>query len=691
MEGKEIGDFEIKRIIGEGSLGPVYLAEHKFIKKFFAIKFLPKSLHESEDFKQTFSDQISNVARLDHDNIASVHNVSSFNDQLFIVSDFIPFKHGTAMNLATYLSTCPERLKEDQILQILKEVAFALDYIHGQTVMKEPLVHGGLKLSNILLHQNSDETFKVKLTDAGIIPMLGSSYVLDHMMKDLSSGEGDKHKIAQKRRDFLQTFAFMAPEQRFSTDNKMTYKSDIYAFGVLTYFLLMGYLPEGHFIMPSTIYKRSSIDWDMIIRATLAHLAGERADNLTTLIKDASSMVPLEEAPIPQPKKSAYSYAAPQEPVAPLYEEPKQEYSYAAAETPEKAKEEALARVSQMNQAASAQASFAAPAQVKPEMPKSPPKSETPAQRSFEPAQSITQLEQNLMGSISRPLNVKPMKMKTSSEAKAEPVDDPTLMFRKEKVVRTYTPEKMDTDGIKPLLTEMVEISEGEYERGSMTGARDEKPRHKVRIDSFAIDIHPVTNEQFLRFLLVMDGEKDELNHDTILLKESRIRRQGGELTIETGYAKHPVVGVSYYGAKAYAKWVGKSLPTEAQWEIAAAMGNGKNIFPTGGSIERTQANFFSSDTTPVMSYPSTKNGLYDMAGNVYEWCDDWYDYNFYETSALEPDNPRGPKQGVYRVLRGGCWKSLVDDMRCSHRFRNNPNSMNKTYGFRCVLNPEKS
>ena len=106
--------------------------------------------------------------------------------------------------------------------------------------------------------------------------------------------------------------------------------------------------------------------------------------------------------------------------------------------------------------------------------------------------------------------------------------------------------------------------------------------------------------------------------------------------------------------------------------------------YPTGGDIERSEANFFSSDTVNVMSYPPNQFGLFDMAGNVYEWCQDWYDYSYYEHSFQEPEDPRGPQQGVYRVLRGGCWKSLKDDLTCSHRHRNNPGTVNRTYGFRC-------
>jgi formylglycine-generating enzyme required for sulfatase activity len=262
---------------------------------------------------------------------------------------------------------------------------------------------------------------------------------------------------------------------------------------------------------------------------------------------------------------------------------------------------------------------------------------------------------------------------------------DPGAVFQTESVVVRYQPAMQEMKNIEPLLTEMIIIPEGAFQRGSNQGGRDEAPRHQIHLSAFAMDLHPVTNEQFVRFLEAMGGEKDGNNNDMIRLRESRIKRSGGKLNIESGYARHPVVGVTWYGASAYAKWVGKRLPTEAEWEIAACGGAEDALYPTGKNIERTQANFFSSDTTAVMSYPPNCYGLYDMAGNVYEWCNDWYDYHYYDLSVQEPDNPKGPLQGVYRILRGGCWKSLKEDMRCSHRHRNNPGTMNGTYGFRCA------
>lgn len=251
--------------------------------------------------------------------------------------------------------------------------------------------------------------------------------------------------------------------------------------------------------------------------------------------------------------------------------------------------------------------------------------------------------------------------------------------------VAVYTPKIYEVKEVEPIPSEMVVVEGGTFLMGSNNGARDEMPRHAVHLSPFAIDVHPVTNEQFVRFLAIMGGEKDENNNDMIRLRDSRIQRKGGKLLIESGYAKHPVTGVSWYGAHAYAGWVGKRLPTEAEWEVAAAGGTEGAQYPMGDSIERSEANFFNSDTTTIKSYPPNQYGLYDMSGNVYEWCLDWYAYHYYEISLQEPDNPKGPKQGVYRVLRGGCWKSLKEDLRVSHRHRNKPGITNGTYGFRCA------
>lgn len=258
-------------------------------------------------------------------------------------------------------------------------------------------------------------------------------------------------------------------------------------------------------------------------------------------------------------------------------------------------------------------------------------------------------------------------------------------LMLKEPMVSRYIKKEQPAIAIQPLLTDMVCIQGGTFYRGSYEGQRDEQPKHRVQIQSFFLDIHPVTNAQFVRYLEHSKGEQDRYYNELIRLKESRIQRRAGKLIIEPGYAQHPVVGVTWYGATEYAAWVGKRLPTEAEWEIAAACGEANLRFPCGDEISKEFSNFFSSDTTPIMKYPPNAFGLYDMAGNVYEWCQDWYDYDFYETSSQETGSPIGPSQGVYRVLRGGCWKSLKEDLRCSHRHRNNPGTVNSTYGFRCA------
>ncbi len=672
MEKETLGDFRIISQIGRGPLGDLYLGEHKFMKKRYAIKVLPKELVESEGFLARFEAEIGRVCSLEHLNLAKVHTVSSHNGVYYLVTDYIADPYGESTNLSSYLGSLNKKLTEEGVFAILRQVAYALDYIHTIRFDGRTMFHGALKLTNILVGKFKEDVPHIYLTDVGLGNVIGHGKVLTRSLvavakalelspeltgleseKRFTSQDADAAKMTKLQRSFLQNYAFMAPEQKLGSKEGGSPKSDVYSFGILAYFLLMGYLPEGYFKMPSSRGDLTR-DWDLLIQATLRQSPLERPDSLTALLeqiarKELSDIEPSIDKISPSP-----SPAPPEPPPAPKKVEPTSpSYGYASS-TVLSSLEQRLTQtgaVSRVNPI------------KKPEIHKPEPQV-----AASEPANV----------SATATIDIKPSEFK-----KPEFEDNPGAIFQTPKIVEPYKPQLKEVKNVEPLMTEMVIIPGGEYLRGSNIGARDEKPRHKIVMDTFALDVHPVTNEQFVRFLEVMGSEKNADNNDMILLKDSRIKRFGGKLIIESGYSKHPVVGVSWYGAQAYALWIGKRLPTEAEWEVAASLGKEDRIYPLGLNIERSQANFFSSDTTPVMSYPPNESGLYDLAGNVYEWCEDWYGYNYYETSLHEPFNPKGPAQGVYRVLRGGCWKSLVEDMRCSHRHRNNPGTMNKTYGFR--------
>lgn len=610
MQDKILGDYKVLKQIGQGSLGLVLLAEHRFIKKPYVLKVLPEELSHDRNFVARFEEEILRLALLDHPHIVKVHNVCFAEGTYYLVTDCIVDAIGETTNLGQYMSGRKERLREEELFSLLRQIAEALDYAH---TLKggDPIIHRSLKLNNILIGKGK-MGIHAYISDFGLAKIVGSGAVVARTFKAMADALGglpvtvskktgeEKYlpvpvealKLSKLTFSFLQNYAFLAPEQKKL--DKVGVAADCYAFGVLTYYLITGTFPEGEFDFPSVVAPEYSFDWDLLVHETLSMQPEKRRTLLVPLLEEITKGKSA-------PKMRALG-------IEEIKEKPALEAIVSAVRVPE-------------------------------------------------------------------PLYEKV----TSSVAVA--VDE--VKEERTPVLKEYFPEKRDTRLIEPILTEMVAISGGGFLRGSNEGNRDEMPKHTVTLEGFAIDIHPVTNEQFVRFLEFVGGEKDD-NHDLIRLKDSRLSRSAGKLAIETGYAKHPVVGVTWYGALAYAKWVGKRLPTEAEWEIACH-GGIQGIYPTGESIEKTQANFFSSDTTAVMSYPPNEYGLYDMVGNVYEWCQDWYGYNYYETSALDPRNPKGPIQGVYRVLRGGCWKSLKEDLRSSHRHRNNPGAMNSTYGFRCA------
>lgn len=600
-----LGDYRLIKQLGQGAMGSVFVAEHRFTKKQYALKVLPEELSNDRAFMQRFEEEISLIALLDHPNIVKVYNVSFSQGLYFLVTDCIVDIVGESTTLGQYFIAREKNLTESELLVIAEQVAAALDYGHGLGNSNKKYIHRGLKLNNILIGEQDESVEKhprLFISDWGLSKIIGVGNAVTRSFKAMADslsiqGIGtskyiqpspEANKLIPLHQSFLQSFAFLAPEQKqiaLPSDEKV----DIYAFGVLIYYLLVGEYPEGYFCLPSSKKFDLEYDWDRVIQQCLQPNPEKRPNSLQTLLQEIQVAHQTKEIDF----ESTYlSLSSPKTALSP----------YAIAESVAAPQEKAVALLA-------------------------------------------------------------------------------------ERVVKEYQPEKRGDGTVQPLLTEMKIIQGGYYFRGANNGCRDEMPRHQVMVNSFVIDIHPVTNEQFVRFLEFLGGEKDSQNHDIIRLKDSRIKKSSGRYSVEPGYGKHPIVGVTWYGAVAYAKWIGKRLPTEVEWEVACCGGLENPSYPTGESIEKSEANFFSSDTTAVMSYPPNGYGLYDMAGNVYEWCQDWYEYTYYDTSAQEPDNPAGPLQGVYRVLRGGCWKSLNEDLRASKRHRNNPGAANGTYGFRCAAN----
>ncbi|MDQ3819013.1 MAG: formylglycine-generating enzyme family protein [Acidobacteriota bacterium] len=257
----------------------------------------------------------------------------------------------------------------------------------------------------------------------------------------------------------------------------------------------------------------------------------------------------------------------------------------------------------------------------------------------------------------------------------------------------------------------MVLIRGGKFVMGTDDGMPYEAPAHEVSVKSFWIDEHEVTVADFARFVAATgyktDAEKFGWSGVFNLKKGEWERVDGANWRHPEGPKSNalpdePVCQVSWGDAQAYAKWANKRLPTEAEWEFAARGGLvgkkyswGDDLRPNGKPVANWwQGNFPEKNTgedgfigrAPVESFPPNGYGLYDMTGNVWEWCADWYADDYYRKAA--GNNPAGPESGEERVIKGGsylCAENFCTNYRVAARSHATPDSGLNNLGFRCV------
>ena len=224
---------------------------------------------------------------------------------------------------------------------------------------------------------------------------------------------------------------------------------------------------------------------------------------------------------------------------------------------------------------------------------------------------------------------------------------------------------------------DMVLIPKGEFTMGS--NEHGDETKHQVVLDPYWIDKYEASNARYKEFMKATSHPAPAYWDDPRLNKQNQ-----------------PVVGVSWTDANAFCKWEGKRLPSEAEWERAAKGPEGDNHYPWGHKLDPKKANYGQNvgRTMPVDSYPEGVSGfgVYNMAGNVFEWVEDWYDPSYYKQSLAL--NPKGADQGYnyanqgpVKVLRGGSWLAPETSLHTSHRFWNQPdnNSYGVGLGFRCA------
>lgn len=664
--GQSLGRYHILEQLGQGGMAIVYKAYDTRLERDVAIKIIRKGVFPPDHVERIlkrFEREAKALARLSHSNIVKVYDYGEHEGAPYLVMEYLPS--------GTLKQKLGRPILWHEAIQILLPIAEALDYAHSQN-----MIHRDVKPSNILLTQRGQPM----LTDFGIAKILDLEETQD--LTGTSAAVG--------------TPEYMAPEQ--ATAKNIDHRADIYALGIVLYEMVTGRKPYTADTPLAVLFKHASEPLprpkqfvpdlpDGVERILLKALAKNPADRYQSM---AEIGVAFEKILDGQAKKTA---------------------GHERLQTDTEGESSQVELLGNLRHRLS----------------------------SLGPYSRYILFGLVATGVLAAvfyylPQNI-PVLTSTATDhltPNSQPNLTSTGVFPSEEVATpallpTHVPTQMPlltpTPGVGSTMTSekdgmgMVFVPAGEFIMGASPdlqgemlalcqscnrdSIRDQAPQRSVYLDAFWIDQTEVTIAQFQKFV-------QEENHITAAERKGSsllfVRstksyqttagvnwRKPGGTPIDLGqYGNYPVTHVSWDDAQAYCSWMGGRLPTEAEWEKAARGTDGR-FFPWGNAIpDNAYLNFNLINNGPVavMSYSAgvSPSGSYDMAGNVWEWVNDWYAENYDQS---ETKNPQGPMSGSAHIFRGGSWASELSielvNVMTTFRYYNQANFTSPIIGFRCV------
>jgi len=710
------GRYEILGDGRAGSMGVVYRVMDTVLNKQKALKVIHPRLLSNPVALERFNDEVAISQDLNHPSIVRLYDIDDANGIRYITMEWAEgrtLRELIEERKATNGGTFPLR----EAVALLTQVMDALAYAHSYTV------HRNIKPENIIVSEGPSP--KARVTDFGIAKIL----------------------TMEQFPTISRTTYYMAPEQ-MSVASSVDARADIYSMGVILYEMVMGELPTGLFSPPSEQGLGLPKAFDDVIRSTVTRKADDRYKDMGEFVSalndisgrldnvETESIRKVEEKPKPgdverrrareearrreheAARKAEAEKKAADEQARREAGENKRTTETEKGKTPKAEAEERVQR-SEGKQKAGASGRkglwiiaavaaviigvilFITSRNTVPRHYASTPKATriTPAP---DPNAGKVQFRGAWVTPDEKEATLK-REAKSRAEAKLKAEHEAKLKAEQESEQKTAAAAPREIQNSKDGYVLMY-VPRGEFMMGSPDGEGDssEHPRHKVYLDGYYIGKHEVTNAQFKRFVdstgYVTDAErkgegygltsKDSSKWGWVKGLDWREPRYPGDSINER--MDHPVVQISWNDAKTYADWARLRLPTEAEWEKAARGGTDTRYWWADGA-SHDYANCYGEggkdqwdETSPVGRFPANGYGLFDTAGNAYEWCSDWYAKAYYSSSSAR--NPAGPSQAEFRVVRGGSWLNRPVSMRSACRFKRTPGYSSADMGFRCAM-----